>query len=61
MKNASLFVDRRHFFKASSTCIGCAAFASLINQAPAAANSITTEGLPHGRHFAPKAKRIIYL
>ena len=53
-------VTRRYFFKQGALGLGTAALASLLpNQPLAAANSMG--GLPDLPHFAPKAKRAIYL
>ena len=41
--------------------MGVAALSSLLMPGQAVCDSLKTEGLPHGRHVAPKAKRIIYL
>src|SRR5215467_12642378 len=49
-------ITRRHFFSRSSTGIGIAALASLLSEDAKAA-----AGLPGLPHFAPKAKRVIYL
>ena len=49
-------LTRRHFFGLSATGIGTVALASLN-----AAESSATGGLPGLPHFAPKAKRVIYL
>ena len=60
-----LLLTRRRFLELSSTGIGAAALATLVNAdllaqasggAPAASG-----GLPGLPHFAPKAKRVIYL
>ncbi len=52
-------VTRRHFFGRSALGLGTAALASMLPKRPAvAANS---NGLPDLPHFAPKAKRAIYL
>ena len=49
-------MTRRHFFRAGAMGLGTAALATLMTQdAPAAG------GLPGLPHFAPKAKRAIYL
>ena len=57
-----LGVNRRHFFGRSATGIGTAALASLLQadgiQADETAPATSSPGLPH---FAPKAKRVIYL
>jgi hypothetical protein len=58
-------VTRRHFLATGSNVVGWAALASLLGQggrtlaAPAEADR--TSGLPGLAHFAPKAKRVIYL
>ncbi|MEX2263190.1 MAG: DUF1501 domain-containing protein [Bryobacteraceae bacterium] len=51
-----LFMTRRHFFSYSSLGIGATALASLL-----AKDSRAAVGLPDLPHFAPKAKRVIYL
>jgi len=53
------FVTRRHFFGRSSAGIGAAALASLLG--PDLTAGKKTAGLPGIPHFAPKAKRVIYL
>ena len=68
-QEADLITTRRHFFSRSATGIGTAALASLTNPdlfaapAPAAAAPIRNGigGLADLPHFAPKAKRVIYL
>jgi hypothetical protein len=61
-------LTRRHFFGRSATGIGAAALASLLNHD--LASGVTSDksvvgprvgGLPGLPHFAPKAKRVIYL
>jgi hypothetical protein len=54
---AQLLVTRRHFFGLGSTGIGVAALAGLLGQDLHAAG----EALPGIPHFAPRAKRVIYL
>ncbi|MBM3810074.1 MAG: DUF1501 domain-containing protein [Acidimicrobiia bacterium] len=49
-------LTRRHFFSRSSTGLGIAALSSLLSRDAQAA-----AGLPGLPHFAPKAKRVIYL
>jgi len=57
-----LHLTRREFFGRSATGIGTAALASLLGRDGMAAPSATTVGgLPQLPHFAPKAKRVIYL
>src|ERR1700694_5492601 len=52
-------LTRRHFFGRSALGLGTAALASLL---PAPSHAATaTGGLPGLPHFAPKAKRAIYL
>src|SRR5580700_2333994 len=55
--DASLALTRRHFFGLASTGIGTAALASLLAPDAFAASG----GLPGLPHFAPKAKRVIFL
>jgi hypothetical protein len=52
-------VTRRHFFRQGAMGLGGAALASLLPQQAQAATQ--TGGLPGLPHFAPKAKRAIYL
>ena len=63
-------LTRRHFFGRMGTGLGVAALAQLFNQdlfaqapiqAPAMGSRIAVPGLPGLPHFAPKAKRVIYL
>ena len=61
-----LQMTRRHFFGLSSTGIGTAVLSSLLNDDLSAAAARTdgpgsSGGLPALPHFAPKAKRVIYL
>src|SRR5215472_11479513 len=49
-------MTRRHFFSRTSTSIGVAALASLLSE-----DARADGGLPGLPHFAPKAKRVIYL
>ena len=63
-----LFLTRRHFFGLGSTGIGTAALATLLNRDLGAtgpggtpASGDRTRGLPGYPHFAPTAKRVIYL
>ena len=60
-----LLMTRRHFFSRSSATIGTAALAHLLNEdlfggAAKSADDVSA-GLPGLPHFAPKAKRVIYL
>ncbi|MBI2477840.1 MAG: DUF1501 domain-containing protein, partial [Planctomycetia bacterium] len=56
---------RRQFFGRNALGIGTAAMASLLNRDADAANGYASDGrhggLPMTPHFAPKAKRVIYL
>src|SRR6266496_2667139 len=55
-------ITRRHFFSRSSTGIGIAALGSLLAQDGfAAAETTKTGGLPGLPHFAPSAKRVVFL
>ena len=63
-----LILTRRHFFGLGSTGIGTAALATLLNRDLGAAglerspsSGDTTGGLPGYPHYAPTAKRVIYL
>jgi hypothetical protein len=52
-----LHLTRRHFFSRSATGLGAAALATLLRQDLRGEST----GLPGLPHFAPKAKRVIYL
>ena len=61
-------INRRHFFGRSATGIGTAALASLLQRDGFADDHEMTQaptqrvgGLPSLPHFAPKAKKVIYL
>jgi hypothetical protein len=54
-----LAITRRHFFRAGALGLGGAALASLLPPTQAAETRVG--GLPELPHFAPKAKRAIYL
>src|SRR4051794_6359759 len=58
-----LSLTRRHFFGLASTGIGTAALASLMGPEAfgATADASANGGLPGLPHFAPKAKRVIFL
>ncbi len=62
-----LMMTRRHFFSRTSTGIGIAALASLLDPklsaaaGDAAAANAAAGALPGLPHFAPKAKRVIFL
>jgi hypothetical protein len=59
-----LFLTRRQLFGRMAAGIGTTALASLLNPqlfAAPASNSAAVPGLLHELHFAPKAKRVIYL
>ena len=64
VRERQLAINRRQFFGRSATGIGVAALGSLLGRdGLTAANESGggTKGLPELPHFAPKAKRIIYL
>jgi len=55
-------ITRRHFFGASATGLGTVALGSLLNGIGAnAARASATGGALEDLHFAPRAKRVIYL
>jgi hypothetical protein len=54
-------LTRRQFFGRSALGVGTAALASLLGKDLGAATSERVGGLPGIPHFAPKAKRVIYL
>jgi hypothetical protein len=54
-------MTRRHFFGRAGLGLGTAALASLLPQRAGAEAPLPTGGLPGLPHFAPKAKRAIYL
>ena len=54
-------LTRRRFLELSSSGIGAAALATLYNEDLLAQVPNAVGGLPGLPHFAPKAKRIIYL
>ena len=54
-------ITRRHFFGRTANAIGGAALASLLQRDLFAAPDLTTRGALPALHFAPKAKRVIYL
>src|SRR5215470_13661820 len=57
----NLTLTRRHFFGLCSMGIGTAALASLLKENGYAQSADQKIGLPGAPHFAPKAKRVIYL
>ena len=64
LRENSLLMNRRHFFGRSAAGIGAAALGSLLNPSMFASvgPDATAPGFPLGEsHFAPKAKRVIYL
>ena len=54
-------MTRRHFFGRCGLGVGAAALASLLKKSGFAQSDDTKTGLPGLPHFAPKAKRVIYL
>ena len=58
-----LAINRRHFFGRTATGIGGAALASLLNENLFAEQNLPDllSGQPGVPHFAPKAKRVIYM
>lgn len=56
-----LAITRRYLLQRGAGCLGAAGLASLAGNLSAAPKSAKTNGLPGVPHFAPKAKRVIYL
>ena len=66
LRERELLQTRRQLFSRTATGIGTAALASLldsdlINAGPTAGGPAGSDGVLDGTHFAPKAKRIVYL
>ncbi len=61
IRDNELLLTRRHFFGRCSAGIGVAALSSLLNPQAFAALTDSSHGGLGQPHFAPKAKRIIYL
>ena len=55
-----LYSNRREFFASGKNLLGGAALASLLGPA-FGGSAMATDNAPQGPHFAPKAKRVIYL
>src|SRR6266496_2686069 len=56
-----LLITRRHFFGLTSSGIGMAALASLLERDLVSAEGPASGGLPGLPHFPPRARRVIYL
>src|SRR3954464_7603765 len=62
LREQSLLINRRHFFGRAAAGIGALALGSLLNPSLFSANAEDSREFPLGKpHFAPKAKRVIYL
>ncbi|HKQ91659.1 MAG TPA: DUF1501 domain-containing protein [Blastocatellia bacterium] len=61
LEEQKLMMTRRHFFGLCSLGLGAAALASLLGESGYAQSGAAKSGLPDLPHFAPKAKRVIYL
>jgi uncharacterized protein (DUF1501 family) len=61
MNRFQLLQTRRQFFGRSATGIGAAALATLLGEDLRADDALKTAGVLPKLHFAPKAKRVIYL
>ena len=61
IREAELIETRRHFFGRAATGLGAAALTSLMNPSVFADSTAKTGGVLDAPHFAPKAKRVIYL
>src|SRR3954469_8328133 len=53
--------SRRQFFRRSGLTLGSAALAGLLRESLHAAPALANPLAPQAPHFAPKAKRVIYL
>lgn len=60
LRERQLIETRRHFFGRTASGLGSAALASLCNE-DVHAEQTQSHGLPSLPHYAPKAKRVIYL
>ena len=58
IRESRLLQSRREFFRAGGVGLGTAALATLLGQGAEAKPTGALPGLPH---FAPKAKRVVYL
>jgi hypothetical protein len=56
-----LLLTRRHFLQNATLGLGALGLAELMGAPPVSAEGARTGGLPGLPHFAPKAKRVIYL
>jgi hypothetical protein len=56
-----VLLSRRHFLRATGVSLGAAALASLLAEDSRAQDAATNGGLAGLPHFAPRAKRVIYL
>ncbi len=61
LNELQLMLTRRSFFNRAGLGLGTAALASLLNESGFAQTGDAKPGLPGVPHFAPKAKRVIYL
>src|SRR5687767_1845794 len=61
LQERQLLLTRRHFFGRAATGVGAAALASLLTPHAFASSAPSGSVLPGLPHFAPKAKRVIYL
>ncbi|MEC7567071.1 MAG: DUF1501 domain-containing protein [Planctomycetota bacterium] len=61
IREAELIETRRHFFGRAATGLGAAALTSLMNPSAFAGPTTASGGALDAPHFAPKAKRVIYL
>ncbi|HQR32052.1 MAG TPA: DUF1501 domain-containing protein, partial [Blastocatellia bacterium] len=61
LNELQLMLTRRSFFSRCGLGLGTAALASLLNESGFAQTGDAKPGLPGVPHFAPKAKRVIYL
>jgi hypothetical protein len=54
-------LTRRHLLQGAASCAGTAALTALLTRDSHAADSTSSTVLRHATHFAPRAKRVLYL
>ena len=61
MDDLSLQITRRHLLGQTAGCLGAAALGTLLGTTCLAKDTASPKGLPSLPHFAPRARRVIYL
>src|SRR5687768_7506816 len=54
-------LTRRHLLRGAASCAGAAALTALLTRDSHAADGTASAVLRHATHFAPRAKRVLYL